>query len=82
MTLSLFGDLMGFAGAAAILLAYGYQTFGRRSPDAAYHALNLAGAALLGVSLWIHYNLASLCLEGAWGAIALYGLIGKLRGRA
>ncbi len=79
MTLSQFGDLMGFAGAGAILAAYGYTTFGKHDADARYHALNLLGAALLGVSLTINYNLASLCLEGAWGMIALYGLIERWR---
>ncbi len=82
MTTGLFGDLMGFAGAATILLAYGYQTFGKRTANAFYHSLNLAGAILLTVSLSIHYNLASLCLEFAWGAIALIGLVKTLRTRA
>ena len=82
MSWSVFGDIMGFLGAGAILSAYAYQTIGGRDPNALYHALNLAGAALLTVSLSIHYNLASLCLEAAWGAIALYGLVGRVRKRA
>jgi len=82
VTLELFGDIIGFLGAGSILGAYGYTTFGKRDPDAFYHALNLVGAALLGVSLTINYNLASLCLEGAWGAIAMYGLYGRLKARA
>ena len=81
MTLTQFGDVMGFLGAGSILAAYAYTTFGKRDPDLRYHGLNLAGAALLGVSLTINYNLASLCLEGAWGLIALYGLASRLRNR-
>jgi hypothetical protein len=81
VTLTQIGDLLGFLGAGAILAAYGYTTFGKRDPDALYHLLNLGGAVLLGASLTINYNLASLCLEVAWGGIALYGLIGRLRSK-
>ena len=81
MSRALFGDICGFLGAAAILSAYAYQTIGKRDPNALYHGLNLLGAVLLTVSLTIHYNLASLCLEFAWGAIALYGLARRWRAR-
>ena len=79
MTLAQFGDVIGFLGAGAILAGYAYTTFGKRDADALYHLLNLAGAILLGASLTINYNLASLCLEIAWGLIALYGLVERLR---
>jgi hypothetical protein len=79
MTLTAIGDLLGFLGAGTILAGYSYTTFGKRDPDAVYHLLNLAGAVLLGISLTINYNLASLCLEVAWGGIALYGLTARLR---
>ncbi len=82
MSLSLIGDVLGFLGAGAILSAYGYTTFGKRDADVTYHGLNLAGAILLGASLMINFNLASLCLEITWGLIALYGLAGKLRSAA
>ncbi len=81
MTLAQIGDMIGFLGAGAILGAYAYTTFGKRPPDAIYHSLNLVGAVLLGVSLTINYNLASLCLEVAWGMIALYGLVEQKRKR-
>ncbi|MGD9664979.1 MAG: permease, partial [Novosphingobium sp.] len=38
------------------------------------HGTNLAGAALLTVSLIYHMNWPSLVLEGFWSAIALFGL--------
>ena len=83
MSIALFGDLLGFAGALTIVAAYAYQTLLGRSADALYYSGNLIGALLLAWSLTIHYNLASLCLEVAWGAIALYGLVKVLRkGRA
>jgi len=79
---TLFGDIIGFLGAGSILSAYAYTTFGKRDADALYHTLNLVGAILLGGSLVINLNLASLCLEVAWGCIALYGLVGRLRKNA
>ncbi len=79
MSWSTFGDIVGFIGAGAILAAYAYLTTGDRNADTRYHLLNLIGAVLLGVSLTINYNLASLCLEVAWGIIALYGLYGRFR---
>ena len=82
MTIALFGDLIGFAGALTILAAYAYQTIFGRAADAFYYAGNLLGATLLGVSLTIHFNLASLLLEVAWAAIALYGLFKVLRSPA
>jgi hypothetical protein len=81
MTLTQLGDVLGFLGAGAILAAYAYTTFGKRDPDLLYHLLNLLGAVLLGVSLTINYNLASLCLEVAWGAIALYGVLARMRSK-
>ena len=82
MSVALLGDILGFAGAAMILAAYAYQTVLSRPADALYHAMNLVGASLLGASLTIHFNLASLCLEIAWAAIALFGLVKVVRARA
>ena len=77
MTTALLGDVAGFAGAAIILLAFGWHSVAGQS-GVPYHALNLTGAALLAVSLSIHSNVAALGLEIAWGLIALVGLV---RGR-
>lgn len=82
MSVGLFGDILGFAGALTILAAYAYQAFLSRPAGVLSHSMNLVGAALLTGSLTIHYNLASLCLEVAWGAIAIYGLATSLRKRA
>lgn len=79
MSWALFGDIIGFLGAGSILAAYAYTTIGKRDADALYHVLNLVGAILLGGSLTINFNLASLCLEVAWGIIAMYGLFGRIR---
>ncbi len=82
MTLALFGDVLGFAGALTILAAYAYTAILSRPADSWYHLMNLVGATLLGGSLLIHYNLASLCLEVAWAAIAIFGLVKVVRAQA
>ncbi|HQN55506.1 MAG TPA: permease, partial [Novosphingobium sp.] len=45
------------------------------------HGTNLAGAALLTVSLLVNTNVASLVLEGFWAAIAIWGLAKAFRER-
>ena len=81
MSQALFSDLAGFAGAAAVLMAFAWHSAAGRS-GAPYHALNLVGAALLAVSLSIHSNVAALALEIAWGLIASVGLARSVRGGA
>ncbi|MDG2002781.1 MAG: permease [Novosphingobium sp.] len=59
---------------ACIIFAYAYIT-GFRAPNPyIQHGVNLAGAALLAVSLTVNTNMASMVLEGFWAAIALWGL--------
>lgn len=81
MTLDIY-TLVGFAGMACIIGAYAYLTFRSDPNPFILHGTNLAGAALLTVSLLVHMNLPSLVLEGFWAAIALYGLVKAARGSA
>ncbi|WP_126176598.1 CBU_0592 family membrane protein [Tsuneonella rigui] len=80
MTLDIY-TLVGFAGMACIIAAYAYLTFKSDPNPFVLHGTNLAGAALLTVSLLVHTNLPSLVLEGFWAAIALYGIGKALRQR-
>ncbi len=80
MTLDIY-TLVGFAGMACIIAAYAYLTFTTEPNPFVLHGTNLAGAALLTVSLLVHTNLPSLVLEGFWAAIAIYGLVKALRQR-
>lgn len=66
--------LVGFAGMACIIAAYAYMTVKAEPNPFVLHGTNLAGAALLTVSLLVHTNLPSLVLDGFWAAIAIYGL--------
>ncbi|WP_423142171.1 CBU_0592 family membrane protein [Parablastomonas sp. CN1-191] len=72
----------GFIGMACIVFAYWYIT-SRKTPNPfVQHGVNLAGAALLTVSLLVNMNPASLVLEGFWAAIAIWGLVKALKARA
>jgi hypothetical protein len=73
--------LVGFAGTACIIAAYAYLTWRLDPNPLILHGTNLAGAALLTVSLLVHTNWPSLVLEGFWAAIAIWGLIKAARAR-
>jgi hypothetical protein len=73
--------LVGFIGTGCIIAAYAYLTFSDKPNPFILHGTNLAGAALLTVSLLVHTNWPSLVLEGFWAAIALWGLAKAWRTR-
>jgi hypothetical protein len=74
-------NLVGFAGTACIIFAYAYVT-GKQAPNPfVLHGVNLAGAALLTVSLMVNMNPPSLVLEGFWAAIAVWGLVKAVKAR-
>ncbi|MHA6317149.1 CBU_0592 family membrane protein [Altererythrobacter sp. CAU 1778] len=73
--------MVGFVGMACIIAAYAYLTWKDAPNPYILHGTNLAGAALLTVSLLVHTNWPSLVLEGFWAAIALWGLTKALRER-
>ena len=78
---ALVANLSGFAGMACVIFAYGYGTARSQPNPFIQHGVNLAGAALLTVSLIRNLNPASLVLEFFWAAIAIWGLVQALRKR-
>jgi hypothetical protein len=68
-------NIAGFAGMACVIGAYAYVTAAATPNPYVQHGVNLAGAALLTISLLVNTNPASLVLEGFWAAIAIYGLV-------
>ncbi len=67
-------------GAGCFILAYFAALQGWVAPSHwRFPALNLAGAALVLVSLYDAWNLPSVILEVFWGAMSLYGLMRNLR---
>ena len=74
-------NLIGFVGMACIIFAYAYTTSKDAPNPFVQHGVNLAGAALLTVSLLVNMNPPSLVLEAFWAAIAIWGLAKALRAR-
>ena len=72
-------SLVGFVGTACIIGAYAYLTLSEAPNPFVLHGTNLAGAALLTISLIVHTNWPSLVLEGFWAAIAIVGLAKAVR---
>ncbi len=73
---------VGFAGTVCIIGAYAYLTLAKATNPFVLHGTNLAGAALLTVSLFYHTNWASLVLEGFWALIAIFGLVRAWRAQS
>lgn len=76
-----FANILGFIGTACIIFAYAYSTKVEHPNPFVQHGVNLAGAALLTVSLLVNMNPASFVLEFFWAAIALWGLAKAFRAR-
>ena len=73
--MSLFA-ISGVFGAFAVIAAYFSNQQGwLASDDWRFPALNLAGAALILLSLYEAWNLPSAVMEGFWVLISVYGLL-------
>jgi hypothetical protein len=69
-------DLIGFAGAALLMVAYfANQQRWLASDDWRYPAANLAGSILILVSLMFAWNFPSIVIEVFWALISIWGLI-------
>ncbi|QCD52345.1 CBU_0592 family membrane protein [Campylobacter sp. RM16192] len=68
-------QFIGFLGMICIVLAYFFLQIGKMtSADLSYQFINLAGAILLIISLFVHFNLGSFLIEVFWIFITLYGI--------
>ena len=78
--ISLFGHLIGFAGMLCVVLAFYKTVHGTwASQSLKYNQVNLAGAILLIISLFIHFNLGSFIIEVFWIMISLKGIYNAKR---
>ncbi|MGQ0741275.1 MAG: CBU_0592 family membrane protein [Alphaproteobacteria bacterium] len=67
--------LSGIAGAILVVFAYfANQNKWLASDDWRFPVANLAGAALILVSLYDAWNLAAVLIEVFWAGISIYGL--------
>jgi hypothetical protein len=75
-------NIIGLLGDAAMVIAFIYSNVSKSMNLVLFNLLNLAGAIMLGASLMVHFNMASMALEIVWAAIALFGLVKALTTRA
>lgn len=68
-------DIIGIIGSALFIAGFAYANVVPTLNKLLFNAVNLVGAILLIYSLSVHFNLASMVLEIAWGIIALWGLV-------
>ncbi|WP_116089509.1 CBU_0592 family membrane protein [Sphingomonas crusticola] len=74
-------NIIGLIGSAIMVVAFAYSNLAKSMNLVLFNLLNLVGAVMLGGSLMVHFNLASLALEIVWAAIALFGLVKALMAR-
>jgi hypothetical protein len=75
-------DAIGIIGVSCILIAYFLINTARvTSTSLPYLTLNFSGAWLILVSLFFHWNLASVIIECAWIMISLLGYYRVFRAR-
>ncbi|WP_103619007.1 CBU_0592 family membrane protein [Campylobacter concisus] len=76
-------QIIGFLGMICIVLGYFLLQIGRlNSRDLAYQIINLVGAVLLIISLFVHFNLGSFLIEVFWIFITIYGIYKIYKERA
>jgi hypothetical protein len=75
MPTSLFIEIGGWIGTAALLLAYGLVSTRRLDGDGVpYQALNLVGAVLVLINSFYHGAMPSVAVNVFWIAIGLFAL--------
>jgi multisubunit Na+/H+ antiporter MnhB subunit len=74
-------DIIGICGSVLFILAFAYANMAKEMNKLWFNVTNLAGAILLLTSLSVHFNLAAVVLEIAWGFIAIAGIVAALRAR-
>ena len=67
-------DVIGIIGSVLFIIGYAYANLAKQLNQLLFNMLNLFGAALLLISLSVHFNLAAVVLEIAWGTIAMLGV--------
>lgn len=71
---------IGFFGMIFIVVAYLLLQTSRYTINSLeYQLLNLLGAILLLISLFVHFNLGSFIIEVFWIIITIYGIFTNIR---
>lgn len=71
---------IGFFGMAFVVIAYLFLQVNKYTiKSIQYQLLNLVGAILLLISLFVHFNLGSFIIEIFWILITIYGIIVNIK---
>jgi predicted membrane protein len=71
---------LGFIGMVFVVIAYLFlQTNKYTIRSIQYQLLNLVGAILLLISLFVHFNLGSFIIELFWIIITIYGIVVNIK---
>jgi hypothetical protein len=75
-----FYDVLGWIGAASVVVPYALVSVGRMAgTSAAYRALNIVGGVLLMLNTGYHHAWPSAVVNLVWIAIGLYAVAGSYR---
>ena len=70
----------GFVGMLFVVIAYLFLQMNKYTiKSLQYQLLNLIGAILLLISLFVHFNLGSFIIEVFWIIITIYGIVVNLK---
>lgn len=73
---------IGFVGMAFVVIAYLLLQVNKYTiKSLEYQLLNLVGAILLLISLFVHFNLGSFIIEVFWIIITLYGIFANIKAK-
>jgi predicted membrane protein len=73
---------IGFVGMAFVVFAYFLLQINKYTiKSLQFQLLNLVGAILLLISLFVHFNLGSFIIEVFWIIITLYGIYVNLKNK-
>ena len=71
---------IGFVGMAFVVIAYLLLQVNKYTiKSLQYQLLNLVGAILLLISLFVHFNLGSFIIEVFWIIITIYGIFVNIK---
>lgn len=68
-------EVLGWAGAAALLLAYALLSAGKLAPSRTYHLINIAGSVGLGANSLFHGAFPGVLVNSVWLLIGVVTLI-------
>ena len=75
-------QIIGFIGMLFIVYAYFLLQIKKYTITSfSYQVLNLVGAILLLISLFVHFNLGSFIIEVFWIIITIYGIVHNIKAK-